>query len=121
MRKLVLLLAALAVAAFAADIDGTWKAEMKTPDGQTRTSTFVLKADGSKLTGTVQGMRGDPGPIQNGKIDGDKVSFSVVRKTESGEFKMAYKGTVSGSELKLSATMNMGGEERTFDMIAKKQ
>jgi hypothetical protein len=121
MRKLVLSLAVFAVAAFAADIDGTWKAETKTPDGQARTSTFVLKADGNKLTGTVQGMRGDPGPIENGKIDGNKFSFNVVRKTQNGEFKMAYKGTVSGAELKLSATMNMGGEERTFDMVAKKQ
>jgi hypothetical protein len=117
MRKLVLLFALFVLVAVAADVTGTWKAEMKTPDGQTRTSTFVFKADGDKLTGTVQGMRGDPAPIQNGKIKGDTLSFSVTRRMGDQDRKMDYKGTVSGDEMKLKTSFG----DREFEMTARKQ
>ena len=47
----------LALAVFAADITGTWKGSIETPGG-TFDNTFVLKADGAKLTGTLQGGPG---------------------------------------------------------------
>ena len=46
----------------AADVTGTWSAEMKTPDGQSFPLTFTFKQDGATLTGTVQGPQGDPSP-----------------------------------------------------------
>ncbi len=61
----------------AADVTGTWSAEMKTPDGQSFPLTFTFKQDGAALTGTVQGPQGDPIDIINGKIDGDKFTFDV--------------------------------------------
>ena len=42
---------------FAENVGGTWKGHI--PDGQTRESTFVLKTEGEKLTGTVAGGRGE--------------------------------------------------------------
>ena len=76
-----------------------------------------MKQDGEKLTGTVSGGRGGAAEITDGKVDGDKVSFTVVRKMQDREFKMQYKGTVSGDEMKL----NVGMGERSFDIVAKKQ
>jgi hypothetical protein len=61
----------------AADVTGTWSAEMKTPDGQSFPLTFTFKQDGATLTGTVQGPQGDAMDISNGKIDGDTFSFDV--------------------------------------------
>jgi hypothetical protein len=104
MLKIAVLLAAAALVAFAADVSGTWKGSMETPMGSME-STFVLKADGVKLTGTVQGGPGPGGDmkIEEGKIDGDKVSFSV-----SMEFgKITYSGTFTADELKLK--MAVGG------------
>ena len=61
----------------AADVTGTWSAEMKTPDGQSFPLTFTFKQDGATLTGTVQGPQGDPSDISNGKVDGSTFSFDV--------------------------------------------
>jgi hypothetical protein len=99
-----------AVAA-AADVSGKWKAEFTTPDGTARTNTFILKADGSKLTGTVAGSQ-DETPIQNGTINGDEISFSAERPFGS----FSYKGAVSGNEIKFKVEFN--GEH--FEMTAKR-
>jgi hypothetical protein len=82
MKKLLCFCAALvlsltAATAFAADVTGTWSAEMKTPDGNSFPLTFTFKQDGGSLTGTVQGPQGDPIAISNGKVDGDKFTFDV--------------------------------------------
>jgi len=61
----------------AADVTGTWSAEMKTSDGQSFPLTFTFKQDGATLTGTVQGPQGDPSDISNGKVDGNTFSFDV--------------------------------------------
>jgi hypothetical protein len=116
MRKLLLLTAVFAFVAAAADITGTWKASMETPNG-TRETTFVFKADGDTLTGTVAGGRGGEAPIENGKIKGDKVSFTVTRKFQDREFKQEFKGKVDGDSMKLSFQMG----ERAIEMTAKKQ
>src|SRR6185436_5407520 len=73
MKKLFLiaLLGLFAFAAFAADVTGTWKAEVPGRGGNMQQNTFVFKQDGTKLTGTVDGGRGGPAEIVNGKVEGD--------------------------------------------------
>jgi hypothetical protein len=126
MTKTLLFVATiLLVACFsllAADVTGKWVAEMPGRDGgPPRQTTFMLKADGAKLTGTVTGGgRGGAAPtpaeISEGKIDGDKVSFTVKRETPNGPMEIKYAGTVSGDELKLK--FNMMDQER--ELTAKR-
>lgn len=71
-----------------------------------------LKADGSKLTGTISGRQGDV-EIQDGKVEGDNISFSFVR----GEFKMEYKGKVSSDQIKFDIAVG----DRNIQMTAKRQ
>jgi hypothetical protein len=107
----VTMLLAATVSLVAADVTGKWVAE--TPGrngGPPRQTVFVLKADGAKLTGTFTGGGGRggaavPTEISDGKIDGDKVSFTVKRETPNGPMETKYAGTVSGDELKLKFTM----------------
>ena len=61
---------------FAAGIDGNWIANMKGPDGNEMTLTFVFKMDGDKLTGAMKTPNGDM-PISNTKIEGKVFSFDV--------------------------------------------
>lgn len=95
------LLGALALAAsmFAADATGKWIGKMETPNGS-RDVTMTFKAEGEKLTGTVSGRSGDT-PIENGKIAGDDISFTVTRKFNDMEFKIDYKGKVSADSIQL--------------------
>lgn len=102
MRKAILLLAVLSLSAFAADVTGSWKASMETPNGSME-FTFVLKADGNVVTGAMQTQMGEM-KIEDGKLDGDKISFAV----SPGDFgKMTYSGTVKGDEMTL--TMGFAG------------
>jgi hypothetical protein len=74
----VLMMGVAARNTFAAtDIDGTWAGDLTSPSGNSFTFTYTFKVDGTKLTGTVQGPRGDVRSLDNGKIDGDKFSFDV--------------------------------------------
>src|SRR5687768_3718096 len=92
----------LAGVAFAADVTGKWTATVPGRDGQTREVVYNLKAEGDKLTGTTTGFRGQDLPIVDGKIDGDKVSFSTKVEFNGNSMTFLYKGTVSGDELKLT-------------------
>ena len=67
------------------------------------------------LTGTVSSPRGES-PISDGKVDGDNISFSVIRNFGGNEIKFLYKGKVSGNEIKF--TVEAG--ERSFEMTAKR-
>jgi hypothetical protein len=101
MRKSIFLLAALSLAAFAADVTGSWKASLETPNGSME-FTYVFKADGTTVTGTVQSQMGEM-KIDEGKLDGDKISFSVT----PGDFgKISYSGTVKGDEMTLNFTFS---------------
>ena len=107
MRTILLtaLLGIFALAASAADVTGKWTAQVPGRSGNTSETTFVFKVDGAKLTGTMDGGRGGPVEITDGKTSGDDVSFVVVRNFGGNDMKMVFKGKVSGSEIKFSRSM----------------
>ena len=117
MQRLLSLLLISAGAALAADATGTWKASIETPNGTIET-TFALKVDSGKLTGTVTSGQMGESPISEGKVDGDNISFAVVRSLNGNEFRINYKGKVSDTEIKF--TGEIPGMDRTFEFSAKK-
>ncbi len=92
-----------AATAMAADVTGTWSATIQTPNGDMELS-YILKQDGAKVTGTVQGSMGDPLEVTNGKIDGDQLAFDV----SFGEMAFHYAGTVNGDEIKATVKSDSG-------------
>jgi hypothetical protein len=115
--RLISLFSMLALAcslAFAADIDGKWMSEAQGKGGP---QTLTLKAAGDKLTGTLEGGRGGSVEITEGMVHGSDVMFKVVREFNGNKMTQDYKGTVSGSDLKLTVT---GGREPR-DVVFKKQ
>jgi len=134
----------VAGSALAADVTGSWVAERAArkggpgggPGGGMGPSgpmkwTFNLKAEGSNLSGTVQGPMGPANDIQGGKIEGDKVSFFVKMSMMGNEMKIKYDGTVSGDEISFKTTFEggmggmggggPGGRKERPPLIAKKQ
>jgi beta-galactosidase len=70
------------------------------------TNIFTLRQDGSTLTGSVEGLGGgffggsDAGiPIEEGKVDGQSVSFKVGTST--------FSGTLKGDQLELERTIDL--------------
>lgn len=114
LRTLLMFVAALAlftVSAFAAGIDGKWAATMEGQNGP-MTTTFTFKADGDKLTGTVSGRNGEA-PIEDGKIEGNNISFVRTMERNGEKMQIKYSGTLSGDELKLKVTTPRGDREMT--------
>lgn len=117
MRKLLSAFAVLALflspaIAVAADITGTWIGAMRGPDGNADFQlSFTFKQDETKFTGTVQGPQGEPIPISDGKIDGDKLTFTVAFNGMT----ISHEGTVSGDEIKMTSKSDQGfGGEMTL-------
>jgi len=137
-KKLVLgtiVFLAVACTLMAADITGKWVAQVEGRNGATQV-TFDLKASGSALTGTVTGGMGGgrrgggggggaaaaPAPIEisDGKIDGEKVTFSVKMDRGGRTMVTTYTGTFSGDDLKLKQTRQGRNGEQTTDIAAKR-
>ena len=96
-----LLVVLTATLMFAADVTGAWKGDVKGPNGDSLQLTFNFKQDGAKLTGTVNGPGGDI-DISDGKVDGDKISFTV---SFNGTI-IQHKGAISGDQIKLTTKTN---------------
>ena len=116
---------AFAFAVMAADATGKWTYEQPGRNGgPARQVTITLKQDGAKLTGSVPGFgRGGDAPpieIQDGKVDGNNVSFTVKRTTPNGDMVTKYEGTINGDEMKLKTTMDMGNGPQTREFTAKR-
>jgi opacity protein-like surface antigen len=101
------LIAILAGAVFAGDVSGNWSGTMSMGDNQF-TLNYTFKQDGEKLSGTVQGPDGQPLTLNDGKIQGEKLSFSVTVPTPNGDMKIASEGTIKGSD-EISLTSKMVG------------
>lgn len=97
-RTLIAMAALLAAAAAsAAGIDGKWVGKVGESD-----ITFVFKAEGEKLTGTLDNAaQAGATEIKDGKIKGDEISFHVTRALQGAETKVEWTGKLSGDDLKL--------------------
>ena len=105
MKKLKVLLAGAALLAFAApalaqetaDIAGEWEITAESPRGtQTRVVTF--EQDGNSLTGEMETQMGS-WPIENGSVNGNEISFTMVFTRGDRSMEMTYTGTVEGDEM----------------------
>jgi hypothetical protein len=99
--------------ALAADLNGKWTGDMPGRGGETAATTFTFKVDGEKLTGTMTGPQGEI-PLQEGKVSGDKISFSTTLDFGGNSVKILYKGAVSGEQIKMSREREGGGQAREF-------
>jgi enterochelin esterase-like enzyme len=118
MKNLTTLLA-LAVASLsmlAADITGTWKAEFDTQRGLQK-YTFTLKQDGAKVTGKSVAELNDQkrkAELNEGKVEGDTVTFVEPLKFQDNELRIVYTGKISDNEIKFTRKVgDFGSSEAT--------
>ena len=134
MRLRILAMAVIALglvvaSAVAADVSGKWISEREGRGGETMTTTYNFKVEGTTLTGTMSSFTGEgEDPIEEGKIEGNNISFSVKMEMMGNEMTMKYKGTVAGDEIKMTMEFEggMGGPGgggpggKAFEMILKR-
>jgi hypothetical protein len=103
----------LAACLFGADLNGKWKGNLKSRNGDLETN-MVLKVNGEKLTGTVANMYGEE-EITEGLVKGDEISFIIL--AGGGQFKLVYKGKVEADQIRFMVTVGDFGES---ELIAKR-
>jgi hypothetical protein len=116
---LAVLLSLPAISAWASDITGTWIGTISGGDGDF-SLTYNFKQDGANFTGTVQGPQGDPLPLIDCKLDGDKISFAVKVDMGGNVTTFSSKGVIKGDEIALTTT-NDGGMDFGGQMTIKRQ
>ena len=121
MKWLIILAATFAAVASAADISGTWKGTAET-QGQSVQRTFTFKVDGAKLTGETTSEMLGKSTINDGKVDGDAIAFSITANLGGTEVKIAYKGKVAGDTIKLTSEFPGmdGGQGQSIEWTLKK-
>lgn len=90
------LLGVLSSLAGAAEIAGPWHAEFDGPRGPQKIQ-FDFKTDEGKLTGKTTSRFGGASremEFQDGKIEGDSISFVQVMKFQDNEMRIEYSGKV---------------------------
>jgi hypothetical protein len=118
--------ALLALAAQGADInaepklDGVWKWSFTMPDGTSSSPKVRLKREGDALTGTSTPRPGMAIPITDGKIDGDKVSWTILREAAGRKATTRYEGQIKGDTIKGHIHSDWAGETRQYDWSAKR-
>jgi hypothetical protein len=107
----------LLASVWAADIVGKWFAQVP---GRQRTvqTVFTFRVDGTTLLGTVSNPQGETA-ISQGKINGDEISFVVIRSLGGNEMKLVYKGKVARDEIKFTRQLQGGGQPQEF--VAKRE
>ena len=93
----------------------TGSGRIHTPNGPAQVG-FTFKADDTTLTGSTTGPDGNVVPIKNGKVDGNKISFTVDLDFGGMPFTLAYTGVVSPEQVKLTA--DFAG--MPFEFVVKK-
>jgi hypothetical protein len=118
LRWVLILMATVALAASPADISGTWKVVFNGPkDRAPKTVGSILldlKVEGNAVTGlaTIGAWPGEA-PIADGKIDGDRITFTATGHLDSttGIPTCQFEVTVHDGEMTLTmkAIKNAGG------------
>jgi len=83
--------------------DGKWEIVINSPMGAVK-AKLDLKTDGNALTGTQEAAQGS-GPLENGKVDGDTISWSA-KISSPMPMTLEFNGAVDGD--KLSGSVKAG-------------
>lgn len=113
MKKLIILSVAVfgfflvgaGQAAAQASVAGSWDGSMNTPGGSVNVG-FMFKVDGEKVTGTVKRASGEL-PLQ-GTIKGSDINFSYTVNYNGNEITLTFTGKVTGDTM--AGSVSFGGQ-----------
>lgn len=105
--------------------DGKWTWTTPGRNGRPdRKMTLTLKTEGDKVTGTLASPGRDGATnetkIEEGKVKGNEVSFTVTREFNGNKMTSKYNGKVEGDAIKGKIEFDRNGETQTRDWEAKR-
>ena len=108
------LLIATALPVSAADLPGRWTAEFDSPIGVQK-YVYEFKKSGDVLAGEAtyeHSMGKGTVPLNDLKVEGDKVTFTEPLTIDGNKITITYSGTLAGDELKLTRILGDFGAEQ---------
>jgi hypothetical protein len=118
--KTLLLLLTLTLASFGADVAGRWtgKAEAVMADGEKRVVPllFVFKEEGGQITGSGGPESEASVPLQDVKLDGDKLTFRL----NTGDTLANFTCVIDGDTMSGDASADHEGRKVTAKLSLKK-
>lgn len=86
-------------------LTGTWTGQIPTRNGELQDIAFKLVQTGSSISGKFYRDNGSL-PIKEGKVDGDKITFTVVVDEQVGNLflptRYVYSGTITNDRMQLT-------------------
>jgi hypothetical protein len=123
--KTAIVLLACAFAAHAAAIDGRWTAQAslhrKKAANKQVTFTLDLATQNGTLSGTVlasSAKKPRPQPIENGRVDGDRVTFSTHASKKADSPTFLWTAALNGDQL--TGTRMRQGAKKGQSFTAKR-
>jgi hypothetical protein len=101
--------------AFAANVDGMWKATFETQMG-TQNYTYEFHVSDNKVTGTATNDQGKT-TITEGKLDGDTITFVEPLSFNGTDIRIEYTGKIDGDQIKFTRKV---GDFATEELVAKR-
>ena len=112
----VLACAFAASAASAQDLTGKWTA---TAVSNNVAVTLDLRVSGNTVTGAILNPQSGPAEIKEGTIDGNRISFHVVRTANNTTNEILWQGTIVGEEIRFTRSVE-GAPGPGMEIIAKR-
>ncbi|MGA8212895.1 MAG: hypothetical protein WB799_04835 [Candidatus Sulfotelmatobacter sp.] len=117
MKKTIAVVLLLTMNAIAGDLTGKWSGAFKVAGGDHDVpQLFVFKQEGNKLTGSGGPNQGEQYPIENGRVDGDRVRFEIT----TGEWKFGYKLKASEGRMVGDLELKAVNDSRTATVSLSK-
>jgi hypothetical protein len=74
---------------------------------------------GNVVTGAILNPQSGPAEIRDGKLEGDNISFHVVRTTNNATDKILWQGTLDGEQIHFTRSVE-GAPGPAMEIVAKR-
>jgi hypothetical protein len=99
-------------------LEGTWRWTFTMPDGTTNRPKLRFTVEEGQLHGTTSFRPGSEVPVTNILVNGDQLSFQVVRRRNGENIVTSYSGKWSENTVKGKIESNWAGEKQSYDWEA---
>lgn len=105
---------ATAAAPAATDVTGTWKGAFDLNGSSTPLTFHLASAPDGVVTGTMEGPSTAPAEIQDGKVDGDTITFWLTAGYEGQTYKLVFKGKIAVGQIEFTLGTDDGSWSTQF-------